>query len=128
MEIARTVSRFSYSNRDKVGAVIVDSVGNIQIGYNGTPSGFPNVCEDENGVTLPEVLHAESNAILKAARSTISTQGSTLFVTLSPCVECAKLIIQSGIKHVVFENEYRNTSGIELLQKSGILVTRFENY
>lgn len=94
----------------------------ISDGYNGTPSGFDNVCEDENGVTLPYVLHAEANAITKLARSSNNSDGSTLYVTASPCIECAKLIIQSGIKRVVYAEKYRLEDGINLLKRAGIEV------
>lgn len=92
----------------------------ISDGYNGTPSGFENICEDENGITRPYVLHAEANAITKVARSNNSSEGSTLYITASPCMECAKLIIQAGICRVVFNELYRITDGIDLLQKAGI--------
>ena len=94
----------------------------ISDGYNGTPSGFENICEDENGVTKPYVLHAEANAITKVAKSGNSSEGATLYVTASPCVECAKLIIQSGIKRVVYRDEYRLTDGVDLLRRAGIEV------
>ncbi len=94
----------------------------ISDGYNGTPSGFDNVCEDENGVTLPYVLHAEANAITKLARSSNNSDGSTLYVTASPCIECAKLIIQSGIKRVVYAEKYRLEDGVNLLKRAGIEV------
>lgn len=110
----------SYCQRRKVGAIIVKDQMIISDGYNGTPSGFENVCEDESGVTKPYVLHAEANAITKVARSNNSSDGSTLYVTASPCVECAKLIIQAGIKRVVFNELYRITDGIDLLRRAGI--------
>ena len=94
----------------------------ISDGYNGTPSGFENVCEDENNVTLPYVLHAEANAITKLARSSNNSEGSTLYITDSPCIECAKLIIQAGIKRVVYAREYRLTDGVDLLRQTGIKV------
>lgn len=94
----------------------------ISDGYNGTPSGFDNVCEDENGVTHPYVLHAEANAITKLARSSNNSDGSTLYVTASPCIECAKLIIQSGIKRVVYAEKYRLEDGVNLLKRAGIEV------
>ena len=94
----------------------------ISDGYNGTPSGFENVCEDETGITKPYVLHAEANAITKVAASTNNSQGATIYITASPCLECAKLIIQSGIKRVVYDDEYRLKDGIELLQRAGIEV------
>lgn len=110
----------SYCNRRKVGAIIVKNQMIISDGFNGTPSGFENICEDENGATKSYVLHAEANAITKVARSNNSSDGATLYVTASPCVECAKLIIQSGIKRVVFNELYRITDGIELLKRAGI--------
>ncbi|MDE7375766.1 MAG: dCMP deaminase family protein [Muribaculaceae bacterium] len=110
----------SYCERRKVGAIIVKDKMIISDGYNGTPAGFENVCEDETGMTKPYVLHAEANAITKVARSNNSSDGSTLYVTASPCVECAKLIIQSGIKRVVYNELYRVTSGIDLLMRAGV--------
>lgn len=110
----------SYCQRRKVGALIVKGKMIISDGYNGTPSGFENVCEDEGGVTKPYVLHAEANAITKVARSNNSSDGSTLYITASPCVECAKLIIQAGIKRVVFNEIYRITDGIDLLKRAGV--------
>ena len=98
----------------------------ISDGYNGTPSGFENICEDENGVTKPYVLHAEANAISKVAKSGNSSEGATLFVTASPCLECSKLIIQSGIKRVVYRDEYRLTDGIDLLRRAGIVVEKVD--
>lgn len=110
----------SYCNRRKVGAIMVKDNMIISDGFNGTPSGFPNICEDETDVTFPYVLHAEANAITKVARSNNSSEGSTLYVTASPCVECAKLIIQAGIVRVVYAEKYRITDGIELLERAGI--------
>lgn len=110
----------SYCERRKVGALIVSGNMIISDGYNGTPSGFPNVCENPEGSTYPYVLHAEANAITKVARSNNSSQGSTLYVTASPCIECAKLIIQAGIKRVVYAEQYRLTTGLELLNQAGI--------
>lgn len=110
----------SYCERRKVGALIVKDKMIISDGYNGTPSGFPNVCESEEGVTLPYVLHAEANAITKVARSNNSSEGSTLYITASPCMECSKLIIQSGIRRVVFSDLYRITDGLDLLKDAGI--------
>ena len=98
----------------------------ISDGYNGTPSGFENVCEDDNNVTLPYVLHAEANAITKLARSSNNSEGSTLYITDSPCIECAKLIIQAGIKRVVYAREYRLTDGADLLRQAGIKVDFIE--
>lgn len=110
----------SYCQRRKVGALIVKDKMIISDGFNGTPSGFENVCEDENGNTKAYVLHAEANAITKVARSNNSSDGATLYVTTSPCIECAKLIIQSGIKRLVFSEMYRMKDGIDLLERSGI--------
>lgn len=110
----------SYCNRRKVGALIVKDNMIISDGFNGTPSGFENICEDENGNTKPYVLHAEANAITKVARTNNSSDNATLYVTTSPCIECSKLIIQAGIKRLVFSELYRMTDGIELLQRSGI--------
>ena len=112
----------SYCKRRKVGALIVKEKMIISDGYNGTPAGFENVCEDDNDHTYPYVLHAEANAITKVARSNNSSDGATLYVTSSPCIECAKLIIQSGIRRVVFSEYYRLKDGIELLKKAGIEV------
>jgi dCMP deaminase len=110
----------SYCKRRQVGALIVKDKMKISDGYNGTPSGFENVCEDENNVTKPYVLHAEANAITKVARSNNSSENSTLYITDSPCMECSKLIIQSGIRRVVYSNQYRNLEGIDLLKRAGI--------
>ncbi|MDR0769025.1 MAG: dCMP deaminase family protein [Dysgonamonadaceae bacterium] len=112
----------SYCRRRRVGALIVKDKMIISDGYNGTPSGFENICEDENGTTKPYVLHAEANAITKIAGSNNNSKDSTLYVTASPCIECAKLIIQAGIKRVVYSEKYRLTDGIELLEKANIEV------
>jgi len=112
----------SYCKRRQVGALIVKNKMIISDGYNGTPVGFENVCEDENGVTKPYVLHAEANAITKIARSNNSSEGATLYVTASPCIECAKLIIQAGIKRIVFSEKYRLEDGINLLKRANIEV------
>ena len=112
----------SYCTRRQVGALIVKNQRIISDGYNGTPSGFENVCEDGNNVTKPYVLHAEANAITKIARSNNSSEGATLYVTASPCIECAKLIIQAGIKRVVYSEKYRLEDGIELLKRANIEV------
>ena len=112
----------SYCERRKVGALIVKDKMIISDGYNGTPSGFENVCEDENNITKPYVLHAEANAITKIARSNNSSDGSTMYVTAAPCIECAKLIIQAGIKRVVYSEKYRLEDGIRLLERAGIEV------
>lgn len=117
----------SYCQRRKVGAIIVKDKMIISDGYNGTPAGFENICEDENGVTKPYVLHAEANAITKVARSNNSSNGSTLYVTASPCLECAKLIIQAGIRRVVFNDLYRLADGIELMRRAGIECVHISN-
>lgn len=122
MRMARIWAENSYCERRKVGALLVKDQMIISDGYNGTPSGFENKCEDENNVSKPYVLHAEANAITKVARSNNSSDGATLYVTASPCIECAKLIIQSGIKRVIYGEEYRIMDGVELLQKAGIEV------
>lgn len=110
----------SYCQRRKVGAIIVKDKMIISDGYNGTPAGFENVCEDDNGITKPYVLHAEANAITKVARSNNSSDNATLYVTASPCLECAKLIIQAGIKRVVYNELYRITDGLDLLERAGV--------
>ena len=112
----------SYCTRRQVGALIVKNQRIMSDGYNGTPAGFENICEDENNVTKPDVLHAEANAITKIARSNNSSEGATLYVTASPCIECAKLIIQAGIKRVVYSEKYRLEDGLELLRKANIEV------
>ena len=122
LRMARIWSENSYCQRRRVGALIVKDKRIISDGYNGTPSGFENVCEDEDYLTKPYVLHAEANAITKIARSNNNSDGSTLYVTDSPCVECSKLIIQAGIRRVVYAREYRLTDGIELLRRAGIEV------
>lgn len=122
LRMARIWSENSYCTRRKVGAILVKDNMIISDGYNGTPSGFANICEDREGVTLPFVLHAEANAITKVARSNNSSEGSTLYVSTSPCMECTKLIIQAGIKRVVFSELYRICDGIDLLRKAGIEV------
>ena len=124
LRMADIWSENSYCQRRKVGALIVKDKMIISDGYNGTPSGFENICEDENGVTKPYVLHAEANAITKIARSNNNADGSTLYVTDSPCIECSKLIIQAGIKRVVYSREYRLSDGIDLLKRAGIEVER----
>ncbi len=116
----------SYCERRKVGAILVKDKMIISDGYNGTPSGFENICEDSENVTFPYVLHAEANAITKVACSNNSSEGSTLYVTTSPCMECSKLIIQSGIKRVVFSELYRIHDGLELLEKAGIECVHLE--
>jgi dCMP deaminase len=120
LEMALIWARNSYCNRRQVGALIVKEKMIISDGYNGTPSGFENICEDEENITKPYVLHAEANAITKVAKSHNSSENSTLYVTTSPCMECAKLIIQSGIKRVVYCNRYHNTDGLDLLKRACI--------
>lgn len=120
LEMAQIWSELSHAKRTKVGAILVKDNTIIADGYNGTPQGFENDCEDKQNTTKWYVLHAEANAILKVARSTQSSQDSTLYVTLSPCKECAKLIVQAGIKRVLYTSEYRDTTGVEFLQKTGI--------
>ena len=120
MRMAFIWSENSYCKRRKVGAILVKDKMIISDGYNGTPSGFENVCEDEDNVTKPYVLHAEANAITKVARSNNSSEGATLYVTSSPCIECAKLIIQAGIRKVVYADSYRLSDGVELLRRADI--------
>ena len=122
MRMARIWAENSYCKRRQVGALLVKNQMIISDGYNGTPSGFENNCEDENFVSLPYVLHAEANAITKVARSNNSSDGATLYVTASPCIECAKRIIQAGIVRVVYGEEYRIRDGIDLLREAGITV------
>ena len=122
LRMARIWAETSYCERRKVGALIVKDKMIISDGYNGTPAGFENVCEDENHLTKPYVLHAEANAITKIARSGNNSEGATLYVTDAPCIECSKLIIQSGIKKVFYARQYRLTDGIDLLQRAGIEV------
>lgn len=122
LRMARIWAENSYCKRRQVGALVVKDNMIISDGYNGTPSGFENICEDESGVTKPYVLHAEANAITKLARSGNNSEGSTLYVTASPCIECAKLIIQAGIRRVVYAEKYRLTDGIDLLTRAGVEV------
>jgi dCMP deaminase len=122
IRMAKIWAENSYCERRKVGALIVKDKMIISDGYNGTPSGFENICEDENNVTKPYVLHAEANAITKIARSNNSSDGATMYVTDAPCIECAKLIIQAGIKRLVYSKEYRVEDGINLLKRAGIEV------
>ena len=122
LRMARTWAENSYCKRRQVGALIVKDKMIISDGYNGTPSGFPNICEDETNTTYPYVLHAEANAITKIARSGNSSDGATLYVTAAPCLECSKLIIQAGIKRVIYSEHYRLEDGVELLRRAGINV------
>jgi len=124
LELADSWSRLSVAERMKVGCIIVKDNQIISDGFNGTPSGFDNVCEDEHFKTKPEVLHAESNALMKLALSTQSSKNATLYVTLSPCFECSKLIIQAKIKRVVYRDDYRVLSGLDLLRKANVIVER----
>ena len=120
LKMAQEWAKLSYCKRKQVGALIVKDRMIISDGFNGTPSGFDNCCEDESGVTKWEVLHAEANAILKVASSTQSAAGATLYITLSPCQQCSKLIHQAGITRVVYSKEYKDTSGIKFLEKAGV--------
>ena len=127
LRIAKEWSQLSYCKRKQVGAIIVRDRMIISDGYNGTPTGFENCCEDEAGLTNWYVLHAEANAILKVARSTQTCDGATLYITLSPCQECSKLIHQSGIKRVVYQHGYRDTSGVDFLVQAGVMVEQIED-
>jgi len=122
LKMAQIWAENSYCKRRQVGAIIVKDKMIISDGYNGTPSGFENICEDENNITKPYVLHAEANAITKVACSNNSSYGATMYVTSSPCIECAKLIIQAGIKRVVYCEQYRTIDGSDLLERAGIEV------
>tara|TARA_B110000503_G_C7153275_1_gene416147 strand:- start:50 stop:424 length:375 start_codon:yes stop_codon:yes gene_type:complete len=122
MEITESVSRMSSATRLQVGAIIVKEDRIISLGYNGTPAGWDNNCEDENNKTLPEVIHAEANAILKLASSSESGKGAVMFLTHAPCIDCAKLIYSSGIQQVYFKNSYRSTHGVNFLRKCGVEV------
>ena len=122
LRMARIWAENSYCKRRQVGALIVKEKSIISDGYNGTPSGFENICEDDTNRTKPYVLHAEANAITKVAKSSNSSEGATLYVTASPCIECAKLIIQAGIRRVVYSEVYHCADGLELLKKAGIQV------
>lgn len=126
LEMARIWSNNSYCVRRQVGALIVKDRMIISDGYNGTPEGFENICEDENNKTKAYVLHAEANAITKVAKSNNSSEGSTLYITTSPCVECSKLIIQSGIRRVVFCDNYHSDEGLKLLERASIEVLFME--
>lgn len=128
LKMAREWSKLSYCKRKQVGALIVKDKMIISDGYNGTPSGFENICEDEENRTKWYVLHAEANAILKVAASTQSCQGATLYITMSPCKDCSKLIHQSGIKRLVYGREYKDDNGLRFLQKAGVELVFIENY
>lgn len=125
--MAREWAKLSYCERRQVGALIVRDRMIISDGYNGTPSGFENFCEDDEGYTKWYVLHAEANAILKVAGSTQSCQNATLYITMSPCKDCSKLIHQSGVKRVVFMEAYKDDSGVQFLKKAGVTVEQIEN-
>jgi len=127
LRIAKEWGKLSHCNRKQVGALIVKDRMIISDGYNGTPSGFENYCEDDQGYTKWYVLHAEANAILKVARSTQSCEGATLYITLSPCKECSKLIHQAGIIRVVYQQKYKDESGLKFLEKAGIEIVHLEN-
>ena len=126
LDMARTWAKNSYCERRQVGAIMVKDRMIISDGYNGTPEGFENVCEDDNGKTKAYVLHAEANAITKVAKSNNSSDGATLYITTAPCMECAKLIIQSGIRRVVFCDTYKTDEGVELLKRANIEVQYYE--
>ena len=126
LRMAREWAKLSYCDRRQVGAIIVKDRMIISDGYNGTPTGFENICEDDEGYTKWYVLHAEANAILKVAASTQSCKGATLYITLSPCKNCSKLIHQAGIVRVVYSIAYKDLSGVEFLQKAGIEVAQIE--
>jgi dCMP deaminase len=126
LQMARIWATNSYCKRRQVGALIVKDRMIISDGYNGTPSGFENECEDEQDHTKPYVLHAEANAITKVAKSNNSSEGATLYITASPCMECAKLIIQAGIVRVVYSDKYRNIEGIELLERANVNVEQID--
>lgn len=127
LKIAKEWGQLSYCQRKKVGAIIVKDKMIISDGYNGTPSGFENCCEDEDGTTKWYVLHAEANAILKVAKSTQSCDNATLYITMSPCRDCSKLIHQSGIVRVVYQNSYKDLAGIEFLKRAGVEVVQIED-
>lgn len=126
LRMAMEWSKLSYCKRKQVGALIVKDKMIISDGYNGTPSGFENICEDEEGYTKWYVLHAEANAITKVASSTQSCKGATLYITMSPCQQCSKLIHQSGIKRLVYHHEYKDNSGVKFLEKAGVNITHIE--
>ncbi len=127
LRMAQTWAELSHCERKKVGALIVRDGRIISDGYNGTPAGFPNCCEDQQGNTEWYVLHAEANAILKVARSTNDCSGATLFITLSPCKDCSKLVLQAGIKRVVYMTEYKDTTGVDFLKSAGVEVVHISD-
>jgi len=124
MDMAMSISKLSKAKRKQVGCVLVKDNNILSIGFNGTPVGWDNTCEGEDGKTLKEVLHAESNAIAKVAKSTQSTEGASAYITLSPCVDCAKLLIQAGIVEVFYRDCYHDTEGLSLLNKASITTTQ----
>lgn len=126
LKMAQDWGQLSHCNRKQVGALIVKDSMIISDGYNGTPTGFDNCCEDEEGDTLWYVLHAEANAIMKVAKSTNNSDGATLYITLSPCKECSKLVLQAGIKRVVYLKAYKDNSGLEFLEKAGVEIQHIE--
>ncbi|MCB4798494.1 deoxycytidylate deaminase [Neotamlana laminarinivorans] len=127
LRIAKEWGKLSYCKRKQVGAIIVKDRMIISDGYNGTPTGFENFCEDDEGYTKWYVLHAEANAILKVAGSTQSAKGATLYITLSPCRECSKLIHQAGIVKVVYQNAYKDDSGLKFLERAGVIIEQIED-
>lgn len=127
LKIAKSWSELSYCERKKVGAIIVKNDMIISDGYNGTPAGFDNCCENDDGETYWYVLHAEANAILKVAKSTNNCEGATLYQTLSPCKDCSKLILQAGIRRVVYEMDYKDTEGVRFLRNAGIEVIQIHD-
>lgn len=127
LRMAHQWSKLSHCNRKQVGAIIVKDAMIISDGYNGTPAGFDNCCEDEEGNTQWYVLHAEANAILKVAKSTNNCKGATLYLTLSPCKDCSKLVLQAGITKVVYSNSYKDTEGIDFLKSAGIEIIHIED-
>ncbi|QIE59713.1 dCMP deaminase family protein [Rasiella rasia] len=127
LKMAEEWSKLSYCKRRQVGALIVKDKMIISDGYNGTPSGFENICEDDEGYTKWYVLHAEANAILKVASSTQSCEGATLYITMSPCQQCSKLIHQAGIKRLVYKDQYKDDSGVRFLKKAGVAITQLED-
>lgn len=128
LKMALEWAKLSYCKRRQVGALIVKNRMIISDGFNGTPTGFDNICEDDNNYTKWYVLHAEANAIMKVSASTQSSEGATLYITLSPCKQCSKLIFQSGIKRLVYHKEYKDNSGIEFLKKAGLIITHIEKF
>jgi dCMP deaminase len=126
MDVANRIGQLSYSKRSQVGALLVRDDNILSFGYNGTPRGFENCCEDDSNVTKPEVLHAESNAIAKVARTTSNSEGSTLYTTLSPCFDCAKMIHQAGVVRVIYQHDYRDMRGIEFLEKCGVTIEKVQ--